>query len=160
MSYLVKKDQIEYPKIAVDINLYLLSRLDFFTEVAELSKINFNYKPSVENMYIYFNETKLQRIIDNTITNAIKYTLQNELVDISLKQEGSFIEISVGSKSKEIKDTDKIFDSFYREEKHREGFGIGLRLVKTICNEEGVEISLDSSDARTTFMYKFKMMGE
>ena len=160
LSYLVKKEQVEYPKVAIDLDLYVQSRLDFFAEVAELSKITFKYIPDVRNIYIYFNETKLQRIIDNTITNAIKYTLQNEDVEVKLKQEGSFLELSMGSKSKEIKDTDKIFDSFYREEKHREGFGIGLRLVKNICNEEGVQIALNSSDTKTTFSYKFKMMGE
>ncbi len=159
LSYLVKKDQVQYPKIVIDIGSFLTSRLDFFSEVAELSKIKFNHIPHANSLYIYFNETKLQRVIDNTITNAIKYTLPREEVAVSLIQEGAFINLSVGSKSKEIKNTDKIFDSFYREEENREGFGIGLRLVKTICDEEGVQISLDSSDEKTIFTYKFKMMG-
>lgn len=160
LSYLVKKDQIEYPKVAIEIDKYLQSRLDFFKEVAEQSKIHFKYIPYTSDVYVYFNETKLQRIIDNTITNAIKYTLGNETVFISLKREGSFLDIAMGSKSKEIIDTERIFDSFYREEKQREGFGIGLRLVKNICKEENVLISLDSSNERTTFTYRFKMMGE
>jgi len=159
LSYLVKKDQVEYPKAALDLDIYVRSRIDFFTEVAQQSKIRFEYNSLVSNVYIYFNETKLQRIVDNTITNAIKYTLANETVLISLKREGSFLDFSVGSKSKEIKDPEKVFDSFYREEKSQEGFGIGLRLVKNICNEEDVEISLDSSDEQTTFTYRFKSMG-
>lgn len=160
LSYLVKKDQVEYPKVAIEIDTYLQSRLDFFKEVAEQSKIYFKYVPYTSDVYIYFNETKLQRIVDNTITNAIKYTLGNETVFISLKREGSFLDMAMGSKSKEIIDTERIFDSFYREEKQREGFGIGLRLVKNICKEENVLISLDSSNERTTFTYRFKMMGE
>ncbi len=160
LSYLVKKNKVQYPKIAIDIDKYLQSRIDFFKEVAEQSKLEFKYIPFTSDVYIYFNETKLQRVVDNTITNAIKYTLVDEVVNISLKREGSFLEFSVGSKSKEIQDTVKIFDSFYREEKHRDGFGIGLGLVKTICNEENVEILLNSNDAKTTFTYKFKMMGE
>jgi len=160
LSYLVKKDQVEYPKIVIDIGSFLTSRLDFFAEVAELSKIKFNYIPHGSSQYIYFNETKLQRVVDNTITNAIKYTLPREEVDVSLTQEGAYVYLSVGSKSKEIKNTEKVFDSFYREEENREGFGIGLRLVQTICDEEGVQISLDSSDEKTIFTYKFKMMGE
>ena len=160
LSYLVKKDQIEYPKMAIDIDNYLRSRIDFFKEVAEQSKIEFHYIPYTADVYIYFNETKLQRIVDNTITNAIKYTLAGEIVDITLKREGSFLDIAVGSKSKEIQDTEKIFDSFYREEKNRDGFGIGLRLVKNICNEENVIISLKSSNEKTIFTYRFKMMGE
>ncbi|MFA6196292.1 MAG: HAMP domain-containing sensor histidine kinase [Sulfurimonas sp.] len=160
LSYLVKKDQVKYPKIAIDIGAFLNSRLDFFDEVAEFSRIKFDYVPHAKNLYIYMNETKLQRVVDNTITNAIKYTLPNEIVYVVLKQEGTFLDMSIGSKSKVIKDTEKIFDAYYREEESLEGFGIGLRLVRTICDEEGISIQLNSSDAQTTFTYRFKIMGE
>ncbi|MBU1659105.1 HAMP domain-containing histidine kinase [bacterium] len=160
LSYLVKKDQVEYPKVAVDIGAFVNSRIDFFEEVAQLSKIQFNFTPHSKNVYVYFNETKLQRVIDNTITNAIKYTLPNEMVRIIIKQEGAFIDISVASKSKTIKDTEKIFDAYYREEERREGFGIGLRLVKTICDEEGILITTESNSEQTSFTYRFKMMGK
>ena len=160
LSYLVKKEQIKYPKNAIDIVAFLNARVDFFEEVAQLSKINFKNIQQDESLYIYFNETKLQRIIDNNITNAIKYTLPNEVVEIMIKKDGPFLDFIIGSKSKKIEDTDKIFDAYYREEKKREGFGIGLRLVKSICDEEGVKISLDSSGKQTVFSYRFKMMGE
>ena len=166
LSYLVKKDQVEYPKLAIQIEQYLISRIDFFSEVAELSKVKFYYIPNQsenmdeKKMFIYFNETKLQRIVDNTITNAIKYTLAEEIIHVSLEKVGAFIDMSIRSKSKEIKDTDKIFDAYYREEKNRDGFGIGLRLVKSICDEEDVKISIDSNNEQTAFTYRFKMMGE
>ena len=159
LSYLVKKDQVQYPKTTLDLGLYLTSRVDFFGEVAELSKLRFAHIAFMESIYIYFNETKLQRIIDNTITNAIKYTLANEPIYIELKKVGTFVELSVGSRSKEIKDTEKIFEAYYREEQKREGFGIGLRLVRTICDEEDVTILLNSTNEKTTFTYRFKMMG-
>ena len=160
LSYLVKKDQVAYPKVAIELNEYLRSRIDFFAEVAELSKLTIKFIPFESDSYIYFNETKLQRIVDNTITNAIKYTLVNEEIEIKIEVLNIEVDFSVSSRSKEIKDKGKIFDSFYREEKNREGFGIGLGLVKNICDEESVNISLDSSDAKTTFRYRFKMMGE
>ena len=160
LSYLVKKDQVSYPKVAIELNEYLRSRIDFFAEVAELSKLTIKFIPFTSDTYVYFNETKLQRIVDNTITNAIKYTLVNEEIEIKIEVVNIEVDFSVSSRSKEIKDKDKIFDSFYREEKNREGFGIGLGLVKNICDEENVNISLDSSDAKTTFRYRFKMMGE
>jgi signal transduction histidine kinase len=160
LSYLVKKDQVEYPKSALDLSTYVSSRVDFFSEVAELSKLRFCFISSAPGVYIYFNETKLQRIVDNTITNAIKYTLANETIEISIKVYGQFVEMSVASKSKEIKDRDKVFEAYYREEEKREGFGIGLRLVKTICDEENVQILLDSNNEKTTFTYRFKMMGQ
>ena len=160
LSYLVKKDQVSYPKVAIELNEYLRSRIDFFAEVAQLSKLKIKFIPFTSDTYVYFNETKLQRIVDNTITNAIKYTLANEEIVIKIEVLNIEVDFSVSSRSKEIKDKDKIFDSFYREEKNREGFGIGLGLVKNICDEENINILLDSSDAKTTFRYRFKMMGE
>ncbi|MCW9026038.1 MAG: ATP-binding protein, partial [Thiovulaceae bacterium] len=108
----------------------------------------------------YFNKTKLQRIVDNTITNAIKYTLAGEIIDVSLKQLGSNLEFSMSSKSKAIKEVDKVFEAYYREEKNREGFGLGLQMVRNICDEEGVLIKVSSDENKTTFTYVFKMIGE
>ena len=110
--------------------------------------------------FIYFNETKLQRIIDNTITNAIKYTLPNETIEVTLDTDTVFLQLAIGSRSKEIHDGEKIFEAYYREAKGVEGFGLGLGLVKSLCQEEGVTIALDSSERKNTFSYKFKMMGK
>jgi len=163
LSYLVKKEQVEYPKIAIDIETFIKSRIDFFIEVALLSKVEFNFVSEISKVYIYFNETKLQRIVDNTITNAIKYTYQNEVVDIHLKSSNLYVEFSMGSNSQPIKDVDKIFHEYYREniqeDKAIQGFGIGLGLVKNICDEEGVTISTSSNDKRNVFTYIFKVMG-
>lgn len=164
LSYLVKKEQVEYPKIAIDIKRFIKSRVDFFSEVATLSKVEFNFISEVKDVYIYFNETKLQRIVDNTLTNAIKYTYQNEVIDVVLKYSGWHVNFSVGSHSQPIKEVDKIFDEYYREgsksDKAIQGFGIGLRLVKNICDEEGVNISITSDKKRNVFTYIFKVMGE
>jgi len=163
LSYLVKKEQIEYPKIAIDIETFIKSRIDFFVEVALLSKIEFNFISEISNVYIYFNETKLQRIVDNTITNAIKYTYQNEIVEIHLKSSNLHVEFSMGSNSQPIRDVDKIFHEYYRENTQEnraiQGFGIGLGLVKNICDEEGVEIITTSHEKKNIFTYKFKVMG-
>ncbi|QOP40890.1 sensor histidine kinase [Sulfurimonas marina] len=164
LSYLVKKEHVDYPKASIDINKFVKSRVEFFTEVAHLSKVSFSFVSEVEDVYIFFNKTKLQRIIDNSITNAIKYTFQNEVVDIKLTKTIQYVEFSIGSHSQPIKDVDKIFDEYYREENKsiasEKGFGIGLRLVKNICDEEGVEIVIDSNEKQNTFKFRFKVMGE
>lgn len=159
LSYLVKKDQVEYPRAAIEMINYVHSRIDFFTEVAQLAKLSFSYVRDIDEAYVYFNETKMQRIIDNTLTNAIKYTLADEIIEVRLSASSAYVDLSVGSKSKEIKDKEKVFEAFYREQSNDEGFGIGLRLVKSICEEEDVAIFLNSSDQVTTFRYRFKAMG-
>lgn len=159
LSYLVKKDQVEYKKTVINFNNFLISRIDFFREVAEFSLISFDYVPPFEDLHVHFNGTKLQRIVDNTLTNAIKYTLPNEIVYVKLLKTGTYAEFSVSSRSKIIQDTQKVFEAYYREEKNIDGFGLGLRLVKSICEEENVEVDVSSNDSLTTFSYKFKVMG-
>ncbi len=161
LSYLVKKNQIEYPKKVIDLEQFVSSRIDFFSLVATMNALEFEYSYSKEEkFFIYFNKTKLQRIVDNTLTNAIKYTLPKNPIYITLKIVGSHIELLIASCSKEIKDKRRIFDAFYREEKTQEGFGIGLRLVKSICDEEDVAITIDTTQEMTAFGYRFKMMGD
>ncbi len=164
LSYLVKKDQVEYHRVAINIEQFIQSRIDFFSEVALLSKVEFKYISEVEDIYIYFNETKLQRVIDNTLTNAIKYTYQDETIDVALNSSGLYVDFSVGSHSQPIKEVDKIFNEYYREDNENtkaiQGFGIGLKLVKNICDEESVNISITSDNKMNIFAYKFKVMGD
>jgi c-di-GMP phosphodiesterase len=155
LSYLVKQDQIEYMKRDIDFVSYIQRRVEFFAQVASKAKSKFILNISDENMTIFFNETKLQRIIDNNLTNAIKYTFENEAIYIDVRKKGDRGYFCIKSHSRKIEDPQKVFEEFYREEEVQDGFGLGLNLVKKICKEEGVEIMLDSSEKFTTFCYSF-----
>ncbi|HEX5709855.1 MAG TPA: ATP-binding protein [Sulfuricurvum sp.] len=155
LSYLVKKDQIEYPKKAMDLGEYVEQRLEFFDEVAHFSNLSFEYTKAEFPAWIHFNETKLQRVIDNNLTNAIKYTKNGEIIHVGIRCTVDACWFWVESKSQKIQDVDKIFEAYYRERKKTDGFGLGLSLVKSICEEEGVEIDIDSSVEYTRFEYRF-----
>ena len=160
LSYLVKKDQVEYPKAAIDLIEFINSRIDFFSEVAEMSRLKFEFSSTCKHVFIYINKTKLQRIVDNTLTNAIKYTLADQKIIVHVKQELSSAVFSVGSRSKEIENMEKIFEAYYREQRGVDGFGLGLGLVQNICKEEDVEIDVHEKDGMNIFSYRFKIMGE
>lgn len=157
LSYLVKKDQITYVKRKIDLVDYVRSRVDFFAQVADKAKSKFIFEASSEEIYLYFNETKLQRIIDNNLTNAIKYTYEDSYIYISLKEEGDYCAFDIASHSRKIQKPELIFEEYYREAKSKDGFGLGLNLVKKICDEEEVGIELCSDEKMTTFRYKFKL---
>ncbi len=158
LSFLVKKEKLEYPKLDIDLIEYLQTRIHFFDELAALSTIKFNLLNNCkDNIIINFNETKLQRIIDNNLTNAIKYTKHHQNINIILECKKYFVYLSFASKSVMIKDTKKIFDAYYRENKYNDGFGLGLNLVKNICDEEKVLISLKSNKEMTKFTYRFEL---
>lgn len=156
LSYLVKKDQIEYPKHEIDLVDYVRSRVDFFSQVAKKAKTKFIFEMPQQEMNILFNESKLQRIVDNTLTNAIKYSFENGNIYVLLTQDIDSFSFLISSHSKMIQEPKKIFEEYYREELSKDGFGLGLNLVKRICEEENVIINVKSTIDKTSFEFIFK----
>ena len=159
LSYLVKKDQVEYPPRRIELCEYLRSRVDFFDEVASFAGVAFRFSCNTTRAYVEINETKLQRIIDNNLTNAIKYTNRGEEIRVEVTEEEGGHRFSVASRSPVIEDVEKIFEAYYREGRKRDGFGLGLNLVRSICEEEGIVISITSTEEETQFGYLFRGAG-
>ena len=157
LSYLVKKDRVIYEKEYLDFAKILKNRMDFFDEIAKSNSLSFNSKVE-DDLYIKFNITELQRIIDNNLSNAIKYSHSNSTIIVELYYlNDDEIEFSVTTNSKKIEDTNRIFDDFYRENNARGGFGLGLKIVKDICDKNLVIINLQSNEKETKFTYRFKI---
>jgi len=157
LSYLVKKDRVVYEKEYLDFSQILKNRLEFFDEIAISNSLHFIYSIE-EDMYIKFNITELQRIIDNNLSNAIKYSFPKSPILINLVYvNDDEIEFSVNTNSKRIESIEKIFDDFYRENISRGGFGLGLKIVKDICDKNLVIIKLESDEINTKFTYRFKI---
>lgn len=155
LSYLVKKDQILYPKKKIDFVDFIRSRIDFFWQSAKQIGSTIKFFSQKESLIFEFNETKLQRIIDNNLTNAIKYTEENSNIYITLKKENKTYALTISSCSQYIQYPEKIFKEYYRETSTKKGFGLGLSLVKRICDEENIDIKIDSNEYFTSFKYLF-----
>ena len=157
LSYLIKKDRVVYEKEYLNYSDILKHRLDFFDEVAISNSLYF-VSNIEDDIYIKFNKTELQRIIDNNLSNAIKYSYPKSPVFVRLDYiNDDEIELSVTTNSKQIEQQNKIFDDFYRENDARGGFGLGLKIVKDICDKNNVAIQLKSNEKETKFTYRFKI---
>ena len=156
LSYLIKKDQVNDAIHKINFVDFVRSRIDFFSSSALKFKSKFEFQALNEKITLNFNEIKLQRIVDNNLTNAIKYTLPNEIIFVKLSVFNKKCSFTIESRSAQILDPQKIFEEYYREEISREGFGLGLNLVKRICSEENVGIKLESGENWASFTYTFK----
>lgn len=156
LSYLVRKDQISYSKHTLSLVAFLRSRIDFFEEIAIQGHLSFDFICDIDDFILYINETKLQRIIDNNLSNAIKYSYKNEKITIRLYEKNGQAFLSFCSHSEQIYEPDKVFEAYYRESEYTEGFGLGLNLVKQICDDESIKIDLNSNASQTCFTYIFK----
>ena len=72
-----------------------------------------------------------------------------------MKTEKNEVILSFSTVSR-IEDTERIFEPFHREESAVEGFGLGLEIVKSICDAGGVKVSVISRETITEFCYTFK----
>ena len=100
---------------------------------------------------IWLDRDQIDQVLDNLVSNAIKYTLDGGRIEIAARKvDGGFIAISVKDTGIGIpkKDLGRIFDRFYRVDKARSrnmgGTGLGLSIAREIVKAHGGSISLDS----------------
>jgi len=156
LSYLIKKDYVNAATHNINLVDFVRSRVEFFDLSAKQSKKYFDFESCKNDITIKFNEIKLQRLVDNNLTNAIKYTFVGEKIHVNICTKDKDCYLIFKSNSTQILDKDKIFEEYYREENTQEGFGLGLNLVKRICSEENIKIILESNEEWNSFTYIFK----
>jgi len=155
LSYMVKKNRFDYRKKLLNMSAFLKERVDFFAEIA-LGNRHKIIEEIENDLWLYFSEEELQRIIDNNLSNAIKYANRGTDIKVVLRKEKEEIVLEFIGNSPKIVDTERIFKPFERENDVRGGFGLGLEIVYTICQKENVTIDVKSDDAMTLFSYRFK----
>lgn len=155
MDYLIKNERVVFEYETINMSNYLRERIDYFQEVAALRNITIE-SYIADEIILLFNPTQLQRIIDNTISNAIKYSYEEGRVEVSLEVNNEqcamvFKDYGVG-----IKNSKQIFERYYRENQEKGGFGIGLNIVKSIIEHANIDLRIESEETKgSTFTYIF-----
>jgi len=155
LSYMVKKNRFDYTKKNLDFSEFLYERIRFFQEIA-LGNTHEIVTDIGQELYIHFSDIELQRVIDNNLSNAIKYAKRATVIYVGLFQEEEYIVLTFRTCSPKIENTEKIFEPYHREESKVEGFGLGLEIVKSICDAEHVRVDVVSNEKNTIFKYYFK----
>jgi signal transduction histidine kinase len=156
MDYLIKNERLVFESEMIDLSGYLQERCDYFAEVAALKNISIEPRISAD-IRIFFNPTQLQRIIDNNLSNAIKYSHEGGKIEVILERTDEGCAMRFRDEGVGIEDVERIFERYYRENKDKGGFGIGLNIVKSIIDKAGIELLIDSEYGRgSTFSYHLR----
>jgi len=134
----------------INLKELLKERINIFQTLLENKNIEFDKK--CEDVIINADKEDLIRLFDNLLSNAIKYSPQNEKVILSLKN-GKFI---ISNKGK-IENIEKITTKFYRENKNEGGFGLGLYIVKKICDYYGFKFNIKNENGLVTNEITFRI---
>ena len=154
LAYIVKQDSVIYEKSTIHFSRFLQERIAYFEDVAKANKLDIKAQIQ-EDIFIIFSEIELQRICDNNISNAIKYSYSDQTLFVRLYEQASYAIFEVENQGETIISPEKLFDRYYREDVVRGGFGLGLNIVKEICETNDVRIEVISHNHQTLFRYYF-----
>ena len=156
LEYLIKNKTITYTTELLNFSTFLEDRIAYFEALSSSKEmtIDSNIEP---NLFVRINRIELQRIIDNNITNAIKYSPTQTIIEVTLNADNDKLCFKVKDQGVGIKEIGKIFERHYRGDIYKGGFGIGLSIVKSICDKYGIVIEVRSEEKKgSEFCYWFK----
>ncbi len=123
-------------------------------------KKNLNLSLDLEEISVLGNEEMLKQIWINLIDNAIKFSNDNGELQVKAKIVKGVLLVSIANSGNVINENDlnKIFEKFYRssENKHVDGSGVGLAIVKKIIDLHKGSVGVESKDGLTTFTVTLK----
>ena len=131
-------DQSNLNKEKINLTNILENKIDFLNKQNDNINFIFNIQ---EDIFLNTNKNAIDRILDNIISNAIKYNKKNGSVIISYNNNL----LKIQDTGYGIKNTKRIFDRYYKE--NTNGIGIGLNVVKKLCDSINVVISVESESS-------------
>ncbi|SER24834.1 two-component regulator propeller domain-containing protein [Pedobacter rhizosphaerae] len=144
----------------VELNLFKFAKEIFmcFSYLAKNNHIQYTFHCEDENLKIQADKEKLEIILFNLLSNALKFTPKEGFVRLAIVKNADRIQISVSDSGPGIPEEvgDKLFDKFYKvmnKTSLKIGFGIGLYLVKNFVELHKGTISYQTKSGEgTTFI--------
>ena len=155
VSSLLDLTRIEYGELKlnfqnINLNEFIENFILSISNLAKKKNINIQYKPTHIGD-INADPQAIERILNNLVDNAIKYSKEDSEVIISSSNDsGDYIKVMVEDNGPGISDEDQsyIFGRFYRTASARatdnQGSGLGLAIVKHLVNSLNGEVGIDS----------------
>lgn len=136
-----------------DMEEFIISAYNNFLPMATERHLNFANQTVHHALYMFFDSDKVHKIINNLLSNALKYTPEGGTVNLTLTTEEidkrNYVKIQVSDTGIGISESDLpyIFDRFYQvgnQGDEKIGSGIGLHLVREYVNIHGGKVSVES----------------
>jgi signal transduction histidine kinase/DNA-binding NarL/FixJ family response regulator len=144
-----KLSLVQNERTSFNLNDFILERITYYIPDFEIKKIKLYYKANFnDKVAIIYDNESLKAIINNLISNAIKYSNSNTSIYFTFDITECNLIISVKDEGLGIsdKDKDKIFERFYQTSNNKTigGFGIGLSLISELVKRLEGTIELES----------------
>ncbi|PRM96668.1 sensor histidine kinase [Aliarcobacter cryaerophilus] len=154
LTFVSLNNQIISNNEKLNFSQVLNQRVDFFKSIASSKKVEFILDIK-DDIFIVCDIKKLSKLIDNILSNAIKYNKFQGFIKVNLKDKILIIEDSGKGMSKD--NLSNLFTRYKRFDKSVGGFGIGLNIVSLIAKEYDFKIDVISKiDVGTRIKIKWQ----
>ena len=142
----------------VDFGRYFHRIIDRF-EMSKSRNVTFKRLIPTDPIGVEIDEDKITQVLDNIISNALKYSPEGGQVTFKLQVIGQFVEISIRDEGMGIpkENVAKIFERFYRVDKARSrkmgGTGLGLAIAKEMIEAHKGHIWASSEEGKGTTIF-------
>jgi len=140
--------------IALNIIPLLKALVLSFTSYAERKRITLKFNTSDDEIIVYADKDKFQKIITNKLSNAFKFTPEEGLIEVNVSQSDKYVNIKVSDTGIGIPADriERIFDRFYQVDgshtREQEGTGVGLSLAKELVELHKGKIEVESEPGK------------
>ena len=134
----IDKQQMKIHCQETDLVEYVGNILKSYDYTARERGLSLTYHPALDRLDVWLDRNQFDKVIDNLMSNAFKYTYDGGAIDVRIDQTDHYTaELKVIDNGVGIRgDVNRIFDRFYQGSNsrslHIEGTGIGLNLCKMI----------------------------
>jgi len=137
LVYSIKKEIHSIEKEEFQLEELIVERVE------EMKLLNRNaFVLKLEPHSVYVDKIGFEKVLDNLISNAMKYSDKNTTVEIILKDNSlKIIDHGIGMDETELI---TIYERYYQLDNTAHGEGIGLALVKAYCDDEKIKIRINS----------------
>lgn len=125
---------------------------------AEAKRQELSFEPYEHMVVIHGDRDRVGQVVNNIVTNAIKYSLEQATIRIYITEDDQYYKICVKDTGMGIsrEDLPRIFERFYRVDKARSramgGTGLGLAIAKEIMESHGGKLTAESEYGKGTTM--------
>jgi PAS domain S-box-containing protein len=154
---LIDASRIETGKLILKLSIQNISNL-VRECVDEMKYLTYNRKQTInlklsEEIYFYVDKIRLQQVITNILSNAIKNTPKNGMIEVTLTENVKHIDIKIKDRGIGLTEKEKefLFEKFGKIERYGmdlgvdiEGSGLGLYISKEIIESHGGQILVES----------------
>ena len=154
----------EDKKMHFDLEECLGSVLITFEKKINDKKLNVDVTMPEHPVYTMANRDYITQVIYNLIDNAVKFCPEGKTLGLTIREGGNKAYISVSNEGETIPadELPLVFDRFHKLDKsrsqNRDGWGLGLYIVKTIVCSHGENISVTSKDGKTEFTFTMPLV--